>query len=233
MIEHDMHSILIIEDNISLAKLLEDTLASKGYKTKVAHLKSTAVKLMTKMKFDLVLLDRLLPDGDGLELLSKLQEISFHTKTLVLSIKGDTDDKVIGLEKGADDYLPKPFSYAELVLRVRGLLTKQKVLPLTTLTAGKLYFYPESGQVMVGSREYQFRPQESAIIHCLLAHKNQVVTRAMLVRWVWHDSEPAASTIDVYMRRIRSILGDDATLIETIRGFGFRVRSLHPGVESH
>lgn len=218
-----MKNILLLEDDLRLSKTLQEALQDLAQCWSVGSLAAAYMKLESR-EFDLVIVDRNLPDGDGLEIIEYLCESTYQTKILALTAKNKIHDKIEGLEKGADEYLPKPFSLAELKLRVKKLLYIDKLTSDERLAIGTLEFFPAKGVVMLGSRAVQLRKKEAEILHCLLRYRNQVVTRKMIIDAVWGQSDliPTETTLDVYIRRIRILLDDYSRAITTIRGFGYR-----------
>ena len=161
-----------------------------------------------------------------MELVEYLRDSSFATKILILSELSSTDQRILGLSGGADDYLPKPFSPAELILRVKRLTATVKVFARDSVQFGKLRLYPAEGLLEIEGIKKTLRRRETAILLCLMQHKNQVVSREMLISIVWsgEGNIPCYSTLDVYVRRLRIILGSQSGIIQTVRGFGYRLR---------
>jgi len=224
-----MKSVMIVENDMVLAALLEQMVLNMEYQCSVANTLVDAYYLLERSKPDLILLDRLLPDGDGLELAQHVHDSYFTIRVLCISTLGATKERIHGLEIGIDDYLPKPFSTKELELRLRRLLFSEKVLESGSISISPLLrFFPESGVVVFERTAMQLRKKESAILHCLCRHKNQVVSREQIVAYVWQGqaTQPTVSTLDVYIRRIRGKLGKHAKCIQTARGFGYSITIL-------
>lgn len=215
--------ILIVEDDVLLAQTLHHCLASKHTEVTITHTVAQALELVEERRFDLVLIDRILPDGEGLEVVEYLDDTYFSSRVLCLSEKRETDDRIYGLRKGADDYLVKPFSLPELLLRVNKLLQREKKLSQDVLIVGQVWLYPESGVVKYDETEKHLRRREMQILSYLFRHKNAVVTREMIIDRIWgnNDTTPAHITLDVYIRRIRILLGRHSKVIKTVRGFGY------------
>lgn len=218
-----MKNILLLEDDRRLCKTLEESLQELAQCWSVGSL-AAAYSQLEMRTYDLVIVDRNLPDGDGVELIEYLHDSAYKTKILALTTRGSIADKIEGLEKGADEYLPKPFSLAELRLRVKKLLQIDKLVAVDRLTFGTLEFYPQKGVVSLGDKIVQLRRKEAEIFHCLLRYRNQVVTRKMIIDDVWGQTEliPTETTLDVYIRRIRILLQEYSRSITTIRGFGYQ-----------
>jgi two-component system response regulator TctD len=219
-----MKKILLVEDDLQLQQLLKSSF-EKLYITSQARSLEMAYAELEKSKYDLVLVDRGLPDGDGLELIEYLHDTHYQTKVLALTTKAQLQDRVEGLEQGADEYLSKPFGLAEVKLRIDKLLRIDKKINTTVLTLGTYEFIPTMGVLKINEREVTFRKREAQIFECLLRYKNQVVGRETIIADVWagEDLYPTETTLDVYIRRIRVLLGSQSSLIKTIRGFGYKL----------
>ncbi len=220
-----MKKVLIVENDRQLATLLESMIKQLSYECLVSHSLSEAYKLLERERPDLVLLDRLLPDGDGLELATYMHESFFTMRIICISTLRSNRDRITGLENGVDDYLSKPFSLKELELRLKRLLYCEKVLEQSCIRIGSLRFFPHSGTVLGSRILIQLRKKEAAILSCLCRHKNQVVSREEIVSYVWQGetAQPALSTLDVYVRRIRGKLEQHANILRTVRGYGYSI----------
>jgi DNA-binding response OmpR family regulator len=184
---------------------------------------SASYKELEKQPFDLVIIDRLLPDGDAIEIIAYIQESFFSTRIIAISQLYQVDEKIRGLELGADDYLPKPFALGELKLKIKKLLNYVKTTEEKVQLLGSLSFDPESGLLCIDNTKATLRKKESAILECLFKYKNRVVSREKLVENVWahQDSMPTHTTLDVYIRRIRMSMKEYGSHIVTKRGFGY------------
>ncbi len=218
-----MKHILIVENDKKLAKTLTFHLQSKQFFCVTCDTVKAAITELENFSYDLVLLDRILNDGDGIEVAQFLSEFSYQTKILVLSELSQTNERIAGLEKGADEYLPKPFSLTELTLKINKLLNTQKIKTREELALGKLLVHPESGELIINGKTHQIRKKEIQLLTCLIRHKNQVVSRDRIIDIVWSGNYdvPTQSTLDVYVRRLRITLGKYKDYIKTVRGFGY------------
>lgn len=217
-----MKKILIIEDDPTLQKSLQ-SLLSQHYSCETASSLQESFSLIDAKKYELVIVDRMLPDGDGLEVIEYLHDSFYQTKVLALTHQSAVDDRIHGLEQGADEYLAKPFSFTELKLKVKKLLWMEKLKIASLLKAGSLEFNPETGIIFIENTQVRLRKKEAEIFRCLLRYKNQVVSRDMIIDDVWAGSEliPSETTLDVYIRRIRVLLKEYHRIITTVRGFGY------------
>jgi two-component system OmpR family response regulator len=221
-----MKRVLLAENEVPLAQTVCQLLVSKGLHVTYTRTLQGALKHLGAHQFDLLIIDRVLDDGDGLELVEYAHHSSFNTRVMCLSRLNQVEDRIKGLGSGADEYIGKPFSGAELLLRVNNLLAKQKLLEIQILEAGPLKLEPEGGTLMVRQRRVLLRKRESDILACLIRYQNQVVSRDTLIEQIWYgDSDiPSYSTLDVYVRRIRLMLRRYSYVLKTIRGFGYMVK---------
>lgn len=215
--------ILLIENDLTLQSSLLRFFKQQDWQTGTATSLEEAWTLLDSQSFDLAVIDRVLDDGDGLEIVEYLRKVQHPMMMLCLTEKGSVMERLKGLQLGADDYLPKPFSSQELLLRIKNLLGKYKSYKNSYLVCDALELDPQTGQVRTPSTKFFLRRRESQILTCLLRHKKTVVTRQMLVDAIWPGSTkiPEDSTLDVYVRRLRIGLGKYGSSIKTVRGFGY------------
>lgn len=218
-----MSNILIVENDKSLQKMIAEYFRAKNYHCETSETVEDACDKLEAKDYDLIILDRILDDGDGIEVVEYINDFNYKTRVIILSEKSKVDEKIAGLENGADDYLAKPFSISELYLRVKNLLDKQKVKQTKSITIGNVKIFPKSGEVIINEKRLTMRKKEMQILACLFKHKNQVVSRKMIIDDVWSGGAdiPTHTTLDVYIRRIRIFLQSEKRLIKTIRGFGY------------
>jgi two-component system copper resistance phosphate regulon response regulator CusR len=225
-----MARILVVEDEPPLLKSLCSGLTEEGFTTIAANDGPAALSARSNGPIDLVILDVMLPRLDGFEVLRRLRSSSFTNPVLLLTARDSVDDRVLGLDAGADDYLVKPFSYAELLARVRALLRRAPFAQELKLAVGPLILDLRDRRVLRGDTEISLSPREFSLFEYLVRHRGQAVSREMLARDVWRD--PLAlmtNVIDVFVRRLRHKIDDPSgpTLIDTIRGVGYIVREGH------
>ena len=220
-----MRLVLVVEDDDSLVKILRVSLKKEGLRVVVAQNIKAATRLINQHKFDLVILDRLLPDEDGLDLVEELLDINHHTRVLVLTTRSGTTQRIKGFKLGVDEYLTKPFSHRELMLRVKSLLAKQKIYLPEVISCGDIVLFPKTCSLVIDGCWSKLRPRESQILACLIYHQGFVVTDEVLLDFVWGytGNFPSHSSISVYIRRIRMALGSKSSQLKTIRGVGYRL----------
>lgn len=218
-----MQLTLVVEDDGVLAQTLKTVLQNQGLRVVVARNMRIAINLIGLYKFELVVLDRVLPDGDGLDLVEGLLDKNHQTRVLMLTSKSSLKQRIEGLELGVDEYLAKPFSHQELVLRIKNLLAKQKVNLTAAISCGGIVLFPKTCSLVIDGHWSKIRPRESQILACLIYHQNFVVTDEMLLDFVWGYKEnlPSHRSISVYIRRIRVSLAHRAHHLKAIRGVGY------------
>ncbi len=220
--------ILVIEDNHRLNNSLAASLTHEGYSVDCAYDGQEGQDLAEMTSYDLILLDILLPEKDGLEVCRDLRRRRVHTPILLLTARDSVDDRVQGLDCGADDYLVKPFAMRELLARLRALLRRQQPSRQGRLEIGGLTVDPITHTVEREGRTLDLTPKEFALLEYLMYHPNQVVTRDMIEQHIWnYDFECESNVIDVYVRRVRRKIDDPfaVKLLTTVRGIGYRLQA--------
>ena len=226
--------ILVIEDEDDLRTTLEYNLEREGYQTRSAGLGREGLKLATMHPLpDLVLLDLMLPDVSGTEICRaiKSQEPTKRIPVIMVTAKGEEIDRVVGFEVGADDYVVKPFSVRELMLRVRAILRRSAPIePEQDVSAfGRLRVDPAGHRVWVNEREVTLTALEFRLLNLLMKRRGRVQSREQLLNDVWGISADVTTrTVDTHVKRLRQKIGDAAGYIETLRGVGYRFRD-QPG----
>jgi two-component system OmpR family response regulator len=219
--------ILIVEDDDATAAYLDKGLTEEGFVTERARTGREGLYLATSGSFDLIVLDRMLPELDGIAVLEALRAAKVSVPVLVLSALGNVDDRVRGLKAGGDDYLVKPFSFAELTARIEVLLRRPGVVEETVaLECGDLRMDLLTRRVTRAGRPIELLPREWKLLEYLLRHKDRIVTRTMLLDGVWQQRfDPGTNVIDVHVSRLRQKVdhGFAAPLIHTVRGVGYRL----------
>ncbi len=218
--------ILVVEDNHRLSSSLKLNLAHEGYSVDVAYDGQEGQDLAELTPYDLIILDVLLPIKDGFEVCRDLRRRRIHTPILLLTARDSVDDRVQGLDCGADDYLVKPFAMRELLARLRALLRRQQPYQPGRLEMGSLVVDPGTHTAERAGQPIELTPKEFALLEFLLHHPNQVVTREMIEQHIWnYDFECESNVIDVYIRRLRRKIDDPfpVKLLTTVRGIGYRL----------
>jgi DNA-binding response OmpR family regulator len=220
-------SVLVVDDEPAIGTVVSRYLERAGYATRVAEDGYEAIRLASEQHPDLVVLDVMLPDIDGLEVMRRLQEQE-RTSVILLSGKAEPRDRIIGLRRGADDYVIKPFSLAELVARVETVLRRMKPAEPSEekLAFDGLEIDPVAHRVTVRGEEVQLTVREYALLHFLARHPGQVFSREQLMEAVWQYSFYSdTSTVTVHMRRLRAKIEEDPSeprWLQTVWGVGYR-----------
>jgi two-component system OmpR family response regulator len=221
--------ILVIEDDPETAEQLVDSLSANGYQVDLALNGPDGFERGRSADYAVMTIDRMLPGLDGLALIRRLREAGVATPALIISALGEIDDRVRGLRAGGDDYLVKPFAFAELLARVEALARRSAtVVKETVLRVDDLELDLVTRTVRRGGTEIELLPREFQVLEYLVRNAGQVVPRAMLLQHVWDlHFDPTTNIIDVYVGRVRrKVDGQQAyPLIHTVRGIGFCVRS--------
>ena len=220
--------VLIVEDDVQTAEYIEKGLREAGHSLDRSASGRDALLLVTDRVYDAVVLDRMLPELDGLAVLKMLRAAGNETPILLLSALGQTDHRVEGLQSGADDYLAKPFSFTELLARLEALQRRRsrETVSVQSLVAGSLELDLISRKARRGDREIDLLPREFQILEFLLRNKGRIVTRTMLLENVWdYRFDPQTNVTDVHISRLRKKIDGEGEpqLIETVRGAGYRL----------
>jgi two-component system, OmpR family, response regulator len=219
--------ILVVEDDLETADQLLDSLTTSGYDVDLAVDGNDGLCRGRSSEYAVMTIDRMLPGIDGIEVIQRLREDGIVVPALIISALGEIDDRVRGLRAGGDDYLVKPFAFAELLARVEALARRSAtVLKETVLRVGDLELDLVARTARRGDREIELRPREFQVLEYLVRNEGHVVPRAMLLQHVWDlHFDPTTNIIDVYVGRVRrKVDGNQAyPLIHTVRGVGFRV----------
>ncbi|MDF0541986.1 response regulator transcription factor [Sphingobium sp. H39-3-25] len=221
--------ILLVEDDATTADYVARGLTEEGFVVDRAANGRDGLFMATEEAHDIVILDRMLPGMDGMAVLGAMRAAGIETPVIILSALGTADDRVAGLTGGSDDYLSKPFAFAELLARVRLLLRRRGgggTAQVTKLACGGLEMDLLSRKVKRGGRAIDLQPREFRLLEYLLRHPDQVVTRTMLLEGVWdYHFDPGTNVIDVHVSRLRKKVDEqgETPLIHTVRGAGYRL----------
>ena len=224
--------ILVVEDEPKVGRALQDGLQAEGYNVKLARTGEDGFFLASSMPFDLIVLDVMLPGRDGIEVLNGLRKGGLRIPVLLLTAKDAIEDRVLGLDSGADDYLVKPFAFPELSARIRALLRRGKPEPVGALKAGTLEMDVVTRTVTREGHRIDLTAREFELLEFLVRNKGRVVSREMLARDVWKESAratPLDNVIDVHVARLRRKVDDrfECKLLHTVRGVGFTLGEAH------
>ncbi|WP_395308924.1 response regulator transcription factor [Mycobacterium sp. AMU20-3851] len=220
-----MARVLIAEDEPRISSFVEKGLSANGFTVTVVADGLSAYDYAVTGSFDLMVLDIGLPEMDGFAVLRKLRQQRCTLPVIVLTARDSVQDTVAGLEGGADDYMPKPFRFEELLARVRLRLSSSRATELTVLTYGGLQLDLRTRRANVGGRTVDLSAREFALAETFLRHPGQVLSREQLLSHVWgYDFDPNSNVVDVYVRYLRRKLG--AERFVTLRGMGYRLENL-------
>ncbi len=220
--------VLVVEDDHKIAGSIKRGLEQESLAVDVAYTGSNGYDLASSEDYDAIILDRMLPEMDGVEICKKLRGEGIHTPILILTARGQISDKVEGLNSGADDYLVKPFAFEELLARVRALSRRPKNSLETTLKVSNLTLNTTTYEVFRGKNKINLTSREFALLEYLMRHTGQTLTKDQIIGHVWdYDSDVLPNTVEVYMGYLRNKV-DRAfknlpQLIHTQRGFGYKI----------
>jgi DNA-binding response OmpR family regulator len=217
--------VLLVEDDDQLSELLERVFREEGHVPAVCATIAKAEAAFEGRSFDLVVLDWMLPDGDGLSFCARVRELRPFLPILMLTARGEVDDRIAGLNTGADDYLTKPFEIEELLARMRAL--DRRIARAWVFKAGQFELDRRTRVVKCGGARLDLTSREFDFLARLADSPNECVSRQSLLRDVWNMGfDPDSGIIDVLLSRLRDKLGDSAWMVETIRGQGLRLRTV-------
>jgi heavy metal response regulator len=219
--------ILVVEDEKKVASFIKKGLEEEHYAVDIAYDGEEGLVLTQINEYDLILLDIMLPKLDGMEVLRRIRGNGSSVPVLILTAKDSVEDIVTGLDTGSDDYLTKPFSFAELVARVRALLRRKAKEKTDILTVSDLSLSTSTRRVKRGEREIELTPKEYSLLEYLMRNPNRILTRTLITEHVWdYHFDPETNVIDVYVNYLRKKIdhGFEKKLIHTIRGSGYMMK---------
>jgi len=218
--------ILVVEDNTKLAENIKQGLMQEGFAVDVIEEGLAAERriLINRDEYDLVILDRMLPGKDGVSICISWRENGVVVPVLMLTALNTTDDKVVGLDAGADDYLAKPFAFKELLARIHALFRRPKQISPLILTSGDISINTTSREVTFKNKIISLTLKEFMVLEYLMRNLNKVITRDELYSHAWDFADSSFSnTVDVHIKNLRKKIHDNAKIIQTIRGVGYKM----------
>jgi DNA-binding response OmpR family regulator len=220
--------ILIVEDEHKIANSIRQGLSQESYAVDVVYDGTKGYDFASTEDYDLIILDRMLPGMDGLTICKKLREKQIHTPILMLTARGQLEEKISGLDTGADDYMTKPFAFSELLARVRALARRPKVSTGAILKVSDLTLDPVSFNVSRGKSQISLSNKEYSLLHYLMQHKEKIITKEQIINHVWnYDADVLPNSVEVYIKHLRDKIDKPFSqlpnLIHTIRGFGYKI----------
>ena len=218
--------VLVVEDQHRIADFISRGLSEQGYAVDVAYDGDEALQWVDTAEFDVIVLDVMLPIRDGIEVCRTLRERGLRMPILMLTARDTVEDRVRGLDSGADDYLVKPFAFAELLARLRALTRREPAALGTVLKVGDLILDTTTREASRQGMSLELTSKEYALLEYLMRHPNQVLTRTMIAEHVWnYDFDNATNVIDVHIRNLRRKIDDPfpTKLVQTVRGAGYRI----------
>jgi DNA-binding response OmpR family regulator len=223
--------LLVVEDEHLIANSIKKGLEQEKYAVDVAYTGNDGFDLASSEDYDLIILDLLLPGMDGIKICRELRAKQIHTPILMLTAKGQIQDKIEGLDSGADDYLTKPFSFEELLARIRALARRPKETLNLLLLVGDLQLDTKSFEVKRRDQVIKLSSKEFSLLEYLMRHANQILTKEQIINHVWdYEADVLPNTVEVNMRNLRNKIdlpfNKLKPLIQTVRGFGYKISDL-------
>jgi len=218
--------ILLVEDETEIGTLVRDGLTSEGFTVDYCEDGDSGMAHATTKSYDAVVLDIMLPGRSGLEILKKIREDHNNVPVIIITARGESDDRIEGLNLGADDYLPKPFYVEELVARLRAIWRRSSDSNMSLLSVGTLSANLMSREVQRSGEAIDMTPKEFALLAFLMRSPGRVFTRTQILEGVWgYHFDPGTNLVDVYIRRLRTKidLEGESPLIQTLRGVGYKM----------
>jgi two-component system, OmpR family, response regulator len=219
--------LLVIEDEKKIATLLQKGLREQGYAVDLTHDGNEGLNRAVSEPYDAIVLDMMLPGRDGLSVLRTLRDRKITTPVMVLTARGEVNERVEGLNTGADDYMAKPFAMDELVARLRALMRRVTGENISLYKVGDLTMNLVSREVIRGTRKIDLTAREFRLLEYLMRSPGQVLTRTQIIERVWeYHFDPGTNLVDVYIQRLRRKIddGEDIKMIQTVRGVGYCIK---------
>ncbi len=220
--------ILVVEDEHKIAHAIKKGLEQERYAVDVVYDGVDGLDYASTEEYDLIILDVMLPGMDGIEFTKQLRGMQKHTPVLMLTARGQTEDKIKGLDTGADDYITKPFAFTELVARVRALQRRPRKTTGTQLFIKDLALDPVKFEVTRNGEYIKLSQKEFALLEYLMRHANRIITKDQIIQHVWnYDANVLPNSVEVYIKHLRDKIdkpfSNKPNLIHTVRGFGYKI----------
>lgn len=218
--------VLVIEDEVKVASFISEGLQEEGYIVEVAHDGKSGIDLIRENRFDIILLDLMIPEVDGLEVLRNARAWGINTPVLIITAKSSKEDVVKGLDTGSDDYLTKPFSFEELLARIRALLRRSRKSDTHILEYKDIVLNPYTRRLNIASKETELTDKEFMIMEYLLKNSEKPLARKDIAEYVWQNSTDSTNIVDVYVNFLRKKIESisQKRYIHTVRGIGYILR---------
>ncbi|OPY75603.1 MAG: Response regulator MprA [Syntrophorhabdus sp. PtaU1.Bin153] len=218
--------VLLVEDETKVAHFISTGLEEEGYAIDVAYDGKKALELLKEVKYDMVLLDLMIPEVSGLDVLKNIREWGINTPVLIITAKSSKEDVVKGLDTGSDDYLTKPFSFDELVARMRALLRRSRKADSHILEYRDIVLNPYNRTLVIAMREVELTEKEFLIMEVMLKNSEKPLTRKEIAEYVWQNQADSTNIVDVYVNFLRKKIESVTTkkYIHTVRGTGYVLR---------
>jgi len=219
--------ILVVEDDVKMARLLRRGLGEEGLEADIAGTGEIALTMAGKGNYDAVILDVMLPGIDGVTVCRRLREAGAALPVLMLTARGATDDRVAGLDAGADDYLTKPFAFAELLARIRAMARRPVLAGPSTISVGDLRLDPSGRRAWRGEQQLDLSAKEFDLLQAFMLRPDQVISRPELLDLCWHGRPRGSNVVDAFVRQLRDKIDRPFGVesLETVRGAGYRLRA--------
>jgi DNA-binding response OmpR family regulator len=216
-------NVLLVEDEEKVASFINKGLEEEGYSVEIAYNGRTGLELLREKSYDIILLDLMIPEIDGLELLRNLRAWGIDTPVLIITAKTSKEDVIKGLDTGSDDYLTKPFSFDELLARVRALLRRSRKTDAHILEYNELILNPYNRKMNIATKEAELTEKEYMILEFMLKNKEKPLTRKEIAEYVWQNANDSTNIVDVYVNFLRKKMESLSSkkYINTVRGTGY------------
>lgn len=220
--------VLVVEDEHKIANAIKKGLQRESYATDIVHDGADGYDLASSEQYDVIILDIMLPGMNGLQICKKLREQNIHTPILILTAKSQIDDKVTGFNLGADDYLTKPFAFAELLVRIKALTRRPQNSLANVLTVGDLTMDTNNYEVKRAGQKIRLSNKEYSLLEYLVRHKDNMITKEQIINHVWnYDADVLPNSVEVYIKHLRTKIDEPfpgKSLIHTVKGFsGYKI----------